>query len=118
MGFDMSVNCHLTGRPSNSQFCRSSPGKRHYKYSPWSANSYLWSNAPRDARFCHRCGRRQFEEDLTRFHEEQVVVPPPQPPQPPAPPIQARIDFGNRRAVLVSIVIAMLTLVLFTMCAA
>lgn len=72
---------------------------------------------PEDARFCHRCGRPQFEEDLTRFHEEQVVVPPLQPPQPPAPPIQTRIDFGNRRAVMVSIVIAMLTLVMFTMCA-
>lgn len=70
---------------------------------------------PEDARFCHRCGRPQFEEDLVRLHQEQAL---PQPPPPsPAPPIQARIDFGNRRAVMVSIVIAMLTLLLFTMCA-
>ncbi|HXR76598.1 MAG TPA: hypothetical protein VN737_11535 [Bryobacteraceae bacterium] len=71
---------------------------------------------PEDARFCHRCGKPQFEEDLARFHEEPVAVEPPPIPQPP-PAVQARIDFGNRRAVMVSIVIAMLTLLLFTMCA-
>jgi hypothetical protein len=69
---------------------------------------------PEDARFCHRCGKPHFEEDLVRHQEEPAAV---LPPPPPPPVVQARIDFGNRRAVMVSIVIAMLTLLLFTMCA-
>ena len=66
---------------------------------------------PDDARFCHRCGRPQLEEDIARMREdESVPVPtPPPPPPPPAP----KIDFGNRKAVTISIAVAMLTLFVF-----
>jgi hypothetical protein len=65
---------------------------------------------PDDARFCHRCGRPQWEEDIARMREEErapVFTPPP----PPAP--VAKIDFGNRKAVAVSIAVALLTLFVF-----
>lgn len=63
---------------------------------------------PDDARFCHRCGRPQLEEDLIRMREEE---PAPIPVPPPA--AAARIDFGNRKAVTVSVAVAMLTLFVF-----
>jgi hypothetical protein len=57
---------------------------------------------PPDARFCHKCGRPQREED--RVVEEQPVVAPPlpalAPPQPPPPP---QISFRNGIAVRVAL---------------
>jgi hypothetical protein len=68
---------------------------------------------PDDARFCHRCGKPQFEEDAARWQHVDPVVPVV------APPIgkskEGKIDFGNRRAVFVSIAVSMLTLFVFTM---
>jgi hypothetical protein len=65
---------------------------------------------PDDARFCHRCGKPQFEEDIVRLREQEATI------APPAPVIVAagKIDFGNKRAVFVSIAVAMLTLFVFT----
>jgi RNA polymerase subunit RPABC4/transcription elongation factor Spt4 len=68
---------------------------------------------PDDARFCHRCGKPQFEEDINRLTEAQPSAPPPPPPSAP-PSSQIAIDFGNRRALVVSIAVALLTLVVFT----
>jgi|SRR6185312_6110104 len=65
---------------------------------------------PDDARFCHRCGRPQLEEDIARTHEEEQI---PVATPPPPPPAAAKIDFGNRKAVTVSIAVAMLTLLVF-----
>ncbi len=64
---------------------------------------------PDDARFCHRCGKPQFEEDVARLEEQTAAqIPPP----PVAPPIS--IDFGNKRALFVSIAVGLLTLLVFT----
>ena len=64
---------------------------------------------PDDARFCHRCGKPQYDEDIARLRDEAPAF------VPPAPiPRLGKIDFGNRRAVFVSIAVAMLTLFVFT----
>ncbi|MGH9646210.1 MAG: zinc ribbon domain-containing protein [Bryobacteraceae bacterium] len=55
---------------------------------------------PPDARFCHKCGKPQREEDLV-VEEQPVVVPPPPPPAPPPP---APINFRNATAVRVALV--------------
>lgn len=64
---------------------------------------------PEDARFCHRCGKPQFEEDLARLAEP---APPPAPVQAPpaAQKASAGISFRNGRAVAVSIVVAAIAL--------
>lgn len=69
---------------------------------------------PDDARFCHRCGKPQYEEDIVRLREEeqQAVPIPPTPVN--AAPTPAKIDFGNKRALFVSIAVALFTLVIFT----
>jgi zinc ribbon protein len=62
---------------------------------------------PDDARFCHKCGKPQYEEDITRLAGEAPVVAAPVPPPSPAPP---RISFSNSRAVVVSLVVAAVSL--------
>jgi hypothetical protein len=54
---------------------------------------------PPDARFCHKCGKPQREEDLL---DEPVVVVPPPPALAPAPPPPA-INFHNAIAVRVAL---------------
>lgn len=86
---------------------------------------------PDDARFCHKCGKPQYESDLVRMREEAEPSQPPEPPPPAAPPAPSRfgrsraalpgldhkkIDFANRRAILVSVIVALLTLFCFTAC--
>jgi hypothetical protein len=51
-----------------------------------------------------------LEEDIVRMREEERV---PLPTPPPPPPLPSKIDFGNRKAVTVSIAVAMLTLLVF-----
>ena len=64
---------------------------------------------PDDARFCHRCGKPQYEEDIARLAEQE----------PPSRPVSllvepavlsspGRISFKNSRAVATSIVAAVL----------
>jgi hypothetical protein len=55
---------------------------------------------PPDARFCHKCGKPQREEDLV-VEEQPIVVPPPPPPAPPPPP--PAINFRNAIAVRVAL---------------
>ena len=70
------------------------------------------ASLPDDARFCHRCGKPQFEEDIARWREEtpQIAIPPIQR----GPAAGVKIDFSNRRAVFVSVAVAMVTLFVFT----
>lgn len=70
---------------------------------------------PEDARFCHKCGKPQFDEDIERL-AAQEAGPPAQQSVLPAPPAPARIGFGNSRAVLVTMATAACSLVL--LCAA
>ncbi|MFL6352967.1 MAG: zinc ribbon domain-containing protein [Bryobacteraceae bacterium] len=62
---------------------------------------------PDDARFCHKCGKPQYEEDITRLAAEApATTSPPTPPVAPPP----RISFHNSRAVMVSLVVAAVSL--------
>jgi len=56
---------------------------------------------PPDARFCHKCGKPQREEDVPVEEQPIVVAPPPPPPAGPAPP--AAINFRNAIAVRVAL---------------
>ncbi len=58
---------------------------------------------PEDARFCHRCAKPQYEEDVQRWAAEAESAPVP-PAAPPAPAL--RISFHNSRAVLVTLIVA------------
>lgn len=58
---------------------------------------------PEDARFCHKCGKPQYEEDIARLAEE---APTPSPPRPLLPSTSRRISFRNSRAVLVTLAVA------------
>jgi hypothetical protein len=62
---------------------------------------------PEEARFCHKCGKPQYEEDIARLAALETPAPvqaPLAPPLSPAPPVG--ISFRNSRAVLISIVVA------------
>jgi len=54
---------------------------------------------PPDARFCHKCGKPQREEDVP-VEEQPIVIAPPPPPEPPEPPA---ISFRNAIAVRVAL---------------
>jgi len=54
---------------------------------------------PPDARFCHKCGKPQREEDLVVEEQPVVVIAPP----PVAPPPPPAIDFHNAIAVRVAL---------------
>ena len=54
---------------------------------------------PPDARFCHKCGKPQREEDLVVEQQPIIVAPPP--PSPPAEP--PPISFRNATAVRVAL---------------
>lgn len=64
---------------------------------------------PEDARFCHKCGKPQYEEDIARLSalEEQPAVPAPiaQQPLPAVPP-----SLTNGRAVRITLVVAAISL--------
>jgi hypothetical protein len=66
-----------------------------------------------DARFCHKCGKPQYEEDVSRLTAQDEgrasVHAPPAPAAPPSP--APGISFKNSRAVLISILVAGGTLV-------
>jgi len=64
---------------------------------------------PDDARFCHRCGKPQYEEDILRLHQQESPVAPVSAPTPSGPP-DARISFHNRRAVGVSVAVGLLAI--------
>jgi hypothetical protein len=67
---------------------------------------------PEDARFCHKCGKPQYEEDIARLTAEQTAAAPaPSPTVAATVPAVARIGFGNLRAVLITMGVAALSLV-------
>ena len=55
---------------------------------------------PPDARFCHKCGKPQREEDVPVEEQPIVIAPPPPPVQPAEPP---PISFRNAMAVRVAL---------------
>lgn len=57
---------------------------------------------PEDARFCHKCGKPQYEEDLAR--EQVEIVTPAQ--SPVEPPTALKIDFSNRLAVVTTLLVS------------
>lgn len=63
---------------------------------------------PEDARFCHKCGKPQYQEDIERLAaQEPAPVPGPATTQP-IRSAAAGISFRNSRAVLISLVVAAL----------
>ena len=62
---------------------------------------------PPEARFCHKCGKPQWEEPLP----EPVAAPPVQPP-PAQPPPVAEVSFRNRVAVRTGLLVAAIALAL------
>ena len=90
---------------------------------------------PEDARFCHKCGKPQYESDIARLQEHtreensggaatsESALAGMQQPAPfggartaPPPLDHKKIDFSNRRALMISVVVACLTLFCFTAC--
>lgn len=66
---------------------------------------------PDDARFCHKCGKPQYEEDITRL-SAQEVIPAPSPSGSPAQAEKlARIGFRNSRAVGITLTMAAFSLI-------
>jgi len=66
---------------------------------------------PEDARFCHKCGKPQYEEDIARLSApEPSTVPVQGPLDVPAENKAAPIGFGNLRAVTITIAVAAITL--------
>jgi hypothetical protein len=70
---------------------------------------------PEDARFCHKCGKPQFEENIAALNSEQESESVQAAPQPStisnAPPVG--ISFKNSRAVVISLVVAAGAMVCF-----
>lgn len=62
---------------------------------------------PEDARFCHKCGKPQYEDDLAR-EQEQITAPLQSPVEPPA--AAPKIDFSNRLAVVTTLLVSGITL--------
>lgn len=61
---------------------------------------------PDDARFCHKCGKPQFEEDIARLSAHEAAPSPVQPVQQVPIPRTPGISFRNSRAVAISIIAA------------
>jgi len=64
-----------------------------------------------DARFCHKCGKPQYEDDISRLTPEGAAPASPFAVAPLPAPASSGISFKNSRAVLISIVVAGVTLV-------
>jgi hypothetical protein len=69
---------------------------------------------PPDARFCHKCGKPQREEDLVVEEQPIVVIAPPPVAPPPAPPA---INFRNAIAVRVALLAGLVAVMLFMLSA-
>jgi hypothetical protein len=62
---------------------------------------------PEDARFCHKCGKPQYPEDIERLSASEPSAPVQAPLTPPLSTSPASsISFRNSRAVLISLVVA------------
>lgn len=71
---------------------------------------------PDGARFCHKCGKPQFEEDIARLAAQEQALAPARHLSVAQNPTASRIGFGNLRAVVITMGVAALSLVL--LCAA
>ena len=65
---------------------------------------------PEDARFCHKCGKPQYEEDIARLSGHEPVSTPVVPPAAPVP-AQNGVSFRNSRALWITFAVAAVTLV-------
>jgi hypothetical protein len=67
---------------------------------------------PEDARFCHKCGKPQYEEDIARLNAAEAPSPSPIPVAQPVASSQppSRIGFSNRRAVRITLAVAAFSL--------
>jgi hypothetical protein len=65
---------------------------------------------PDDARFCHKCGAPQYQEDIARLGQ-QTVPAPELPTVQPAPVAVSKVSFRNSRAVWITFAVAAVTLV-------
>lgn len=63
---------------------------------------------PEDARFCHKCGKPQYEEDIARLAAQEPPPVPVETPKRPSSAAASGISFRNSRAVLISLVVATL----------
>lgn len=62
---------------------------------------------PEGARFCHKCGKPQYEEDIERLREQEAPVAAATPIVPPsAPNALPGITFKNSRAVTITAIVA------------
>ena len=66
---------------------------------------------PNDARFCHKCGKPQYEEDVARLAAENTPGPVQAPLDIPTTTKAPPIGFGNLRAVTITIAVAAITLI-------
>jgi hypothetical protein len=69
---------------------------------------------PEDARFCHKCGQPQFEDDVVR---EAIPEPPPVVDVPVVIVLPGKIDFQNALAVRIAFLMALLSSVLIELLA-
>jgi hypothetical protein len=65
---------------------------------------------PEGARFCHKCGKPQFEEDIARLSAGETSAPVQAPLDVPGADKPAPIGFGNLRAVGITMAVAALAL--------
>jgi len=63
---------------------------------------------PEDARFCHKCGKPQYEEDIARLAAQEGPAAPVQAAKPPGGLAPSGISFRNSRAVTISLVVGVL----------
>ncbi len=66
---------------------------------------------PEDARFCHKCGKPQYEEDVARLAEQETVAAPVLPAAQPIGTAPSGVSFHNSRAVWITFLVAGVTLV-------
>ncbi|HZS57438.1 MAG TPA: zinc ribbon domain-containing protein [Bryobacteraceae bacterium] len=65
---------------------------------------------PDDARFCHKCGKPQYEEDVARLAAQEMTPAGVRPSVPPPLPTPSGVSFRNSRAVWITFFVAAVTL--------
>ena len=73
---------------------------------------------PEDARFCHKCGKPQYEEDIVRLNaEESRPAPAPAIGSPSESVAPSHIGFGNKHAVKITLAVAALSFIILSLAA-